>query len=61
VTLRDLPRRVGDAERALETEGAVVVGIEEAGSASHQRLQCTTSWKGRRSGLTSGRSGRSTG
>ena len=39
------------------------LGVEEAGSAgrSHQLLQCTTSWKGRRSGLTSGRSGRSAG
>jgi hypothetical protein len=43
--------------------GSGWLGVEEAGSAgrSHQRLQCTTSWKGRRSGLTSGRSGRSAG
>jgi hypothetical protein len=43
--------------------GSRWLGVEEASSAgrSHQRLQCTTSWKGRRSGLTTGRSGRSAG
>jgi hypothetical protein len=43
--------------------GSRWLGVEDAGSAgrSYQRLQCTTSWKGRRSGLTSGRSGRSAG
>ena len=43
--------------------GSRWLGANKPGSArrSHQRLQCTTSWKGLRSGLTSGRSGRSAG
>ena len=43
--------------------GSRSLGVKKLAAAgrSHQRLQCTTSWKGRRSGLTSGRSGRSAG